>query len=334
MPSLADSRHGKRRPRALSPTIVSMSVRPQRNSPNQKTLPICHYDESWIHLRQQSATCPNVQSFGSHLSGKERDTESGNDYFGARYYASSMGRFMSPDWSAKATPVPYAKLSNPQSLNLYAYVFNNPLGAADPDGHWVPLNGDDAARQKQLNGLKSAVGAQAGAYLYDNVVDGKHYVGIYSNGPDGKGPSFGSINGVSKQFGAIIGDQGREASIQFVSPGTVVGTKNPVKVGPTDAGLSPAATTFSKDGRTATVSITSGGFGELNGSYTSDGHSTWNTLGDILSHEFGHIDSSWYNGGNDTNGNSIRMENGTRQMEGGSIRMFHSKPGDVGATTF
>jgi RHS repeat-associated protein len=34
-------------------------------------------------------------------TGKERDSESGNDYFGARYYASTMGRFMSPDWAAK-----------------------------------------------------------------------------------------------------------------------------------------------------------------------------------------------------------------------------------------
>jgi RHS repeat-associated protein len=130
MPSLADSRHGKRRPRALSPTIVSMSVRPQRNSPNQKTLPICHYDESWIHLRQQSATCPNVQSFGSHLSGKERDTESGNDYFGARYHSSSMGRFMSPDPSQ----LYYADPANPQSMNLYAYAPNkgNNKSVLDP----------------------------------------------------------------------------------------------------------------------------------------------------------------------------------------------------------
>jgi len=43
-------------------------------------------------------------SIRSRYSGKERDAESGNDYFGARYYASSMGRFMSPDWSAKAEP--------------------------------------------------------------------------------------------------------------------------------------------------------------------------------------------------------------------------------------
>ena len=62
-----------------------------------------------------------------HFTGKERDTESGNDYFGARYYASSMGRFMSPDWSAKVQPVPYSKLDDPQSLNLYQYVRNNPL---------------------------------------------------------------------------------------------------------------------------------------------------------------------------------------------------------------
>ena len=74
--------------------------------------------------------------FGAlHFTGKERDPESGNDYFGARYYASTMGRFMSPDWSAKEEPVPYATMNDPQSLNLYAYVRNNPLRGVDPDGH-------------------------------------------------------------------------------------------------------------------------------------------------------------------------------------------------------
>jgi RHS repeat-associated protein len=47
----------------------------------------------------------------SRFTGKERDTESGNDYFGARYYASSMGRFMSPDWDSKPQAVPYASLA-------------------------------------------------------------------------------------------------------------------------------------------------------------------------------------------------------------------------------
>jgi RHS repeat-associated protein len=70
-----------------------------------------------------------------HFTGKERDTESGNDYFGARYYASTMGRWLSPDWSAKVEPVPYAKLDDPQSLNLYAYLMNSPLDGVDEDGH-------------------------------------------------------------------------------------------------------------------------------------------------------------------------------------------------------
>jgi RHS repeat-associated protein len=73
--------------------------------------------------------------FRSRSTGKERDTESGNDYFGARYYASSMGRFMSPDWSEKPEAVPYADLENPQTLNLYSYMRNNPLSGTDPDGH-------------------------------------------------------------------------------------------------------------------------------------------------------------------------------------------------------
>lgn len=74
-----------------------------------------------------------------HFTGKERDSETGeengNDYFGARYYASVMGRFLTPDWAPKAKPVPYADLGDPQSLNLYNYVRNNPLSSIDPDGH-------------------------------------------------------------------------------------------------------------------------------------------------------------------------------------------------------
>lgn len=56
------------------------------------------------------------------FTGKERDSESGLDMFGAWYYASTMGRFMTPDWSARPTPAPYAGFDNPQSLNLYSYV--------------------------------------------------------------------------------------------------------------------------------------------------------------------------------------------------------------------
>jgi VWFA-related protein len=59
----------------------------------------------------------------------------GLDFFGARYFSSAQGRFTSPDWSEKPEPIPYADLENPQSLNLYTYVHNNPLRSNDPDGH-------------------------------------------------------------------------------------------------------------------------------------------------------------------------------------------------------
>ncbi len=65
-----------------------------------------------------------------NFTGKERDTESGNDYFKYRYYASSMGRWLSPDPSGLS----HADLGNPQSLNLYNYVGNRPLTLADLDG--------------------------------------------------------------------------------------------------------------------------------------------------------------------------------------------------------
>ena len=70
-----------------------------------------------------------------HFTGKERDTESGLDYFGARYLSSNLGRFMTPDWYDGPTEVPYANLGDPQSLNLYAYVHNDPNSGIDMDGH-------------------------------------------------------------------------------------------------------------------------------------------------------------------------------------------------------
>ena len=60
------------------------------------------------------------------FTGKERDSETGLDYFGARYYSNGLGRFITPDWTATPEPVPYADLTDPQSLNQYSYVRNIP----------------------------------------------------------------------------------------------------------------------------------------------------------------------------------------------------------------
>ncbi|TAN30641.1 hypothetical protein EPN29_14265 [bacterium] len=72
------------------------------------------------------------------------------DTLGARYYSSGLGRFLSPDWSAAPEATPYANLSNPQSLNPYAYVLNNPTTATDPNGHcFLGLFGKNCRKQAQ-----------------------------------------------------------------------------------------------------------------------------------------------------------------------------------------
>jgi len=75
--------------------------------------------------------CTNSTQYPTehHFTGKERDAESGNDYFGARYYASAMGRWLSPD-APFLDQIP----SNPQTWNLYMYGRNNPLVMVDPTG--------------------------------------------------------------------------------------------------------------------------------------------------------------------------------------------------------
>jgi RHS repeat-associated protein len=83
------------------------------------------------------------------FTGKERDAETGLDYFLARYYSGAQGRFLSPDEFKGGPddalsgrditppgPLPYADIGNPQSLNKYTYVLNNPLKYTDPDGHF------------------------------------------------------------------------------------------------------------------------------------------------------------------------------------------------------
>ena len=66
------------------------------------------------------------------FTGKERDAETGLDYFGARYLSSAQGRFTSPD-EVFADQHP----EDPQSWNLYSYTRNNPLARIDTDGHFV-----------------------------------------------------------------------------------------------------------------------------------------------------------------------------------------------------
>jgi RHS repeat-associated protein len=86
------------------------------------------------------------------FTGKERDSETFFDYYGARYYRNVIGRFTTADNSTgSGGPLPYATLTNPQSINLYAYAGNNPLRYTDPTGHCFV--GPDCAVEVSVAGL-------------------------------------------------------------------------------------------------------------------------------------------------------------------------------------
>jgi len=75
--------------------------------------------------------------------GKEKDEETGLNYFGARYLAAGTGRFLAPDSvrgvNAGSGTINSLILQNPQRFNLYTYSLNNPYRYVDPDGR-IPLD--------------------------------------------------------------------------------------------------------------------------------------------------------------------------------------------------
>jgi RHS repeat-associated protein len=74
-----------------------------------------------------------VDGIRQKFTSQERDNETGLDYMHARYFASAQGRFSSADTVA-------GSIGNPQSLNRYAYVNNNPLNFTDPTGHMPSMH--------------------------------------------------------------------------------------------------------------------------------------------------------------------------------------------------
>jgi RHS repeat-associated protein len=77
------------------------------------------------------------------FTGKERDNESGLDYFGARYYSGSQGRFTSTD----PVLISNQRLNHPQQWNQYSYSINNPLAFTDPSGREVHILDEEALKR-------------------------------------------------------------------------------------------------------------------------------------------------------------------------------------------
>ena len=82
------------------------------------------------------ACCFGVASSnGYKFTGKERDAESGLDMFRGQVLRQQPRAGSCRPIGLPSQRVPYASFGNPQSLNLYSYVNNNPTTTRDPDGH-------------------------------------------------------------------------------------------------------------------------------------------------------------------------------------------------------
>lgn len=153
-------------------------------------------------------------------TGKERDAESGNDYFNARYYGSNMGRFLSPD------PLG-GHLENPQSLNKYAYALNNPLTNTDPTGldsylSCTHTNSNGSTCQQETVGYDKNGDAQKawvqgksddngkftatliGNDAKGNLVDKTTGTGAYTASVNGGGVQFSNNGGQTSSTGVFV----------------------------------------------------------------------------------------------------------------------------------
>jgi RHS repeat-associated protein len=170
---------------------------------------------------------PDNASNHYRFAGKERDNESDLDDFGARYFSSSMGRWATPDWDARPVSVPYANFGDPQSLNLYLYVRNDPVSQADADGH-ITNDGNESC----LTSFSCYSSYQE--HIKDNQPSGwMTVISSFDAEPDGsssqtKAPAHPkrSINKMKKQFYRRYGKRFNSAITKvFAKDASKVGTQ-------------------------------------------------------------------------------------------------------------
>jgi RHS repeat-associated protein len=102
--------------------------------------------------------CPPNYKF----TGKERDTETGLDDLGARYYSSALGRLASTD----PIVVTQQRLTDPQELNLYAYARNTPTRFVDPTGEILTVSGDT---NTAIQYIQQIIGSDAKIHCTNNT---------------------------------------------------------------------------------------------------------------------------------------------------------------------
>lgn len=133
---------------------------------------------SGVNGRDSGCYPPNPDSqinskLPQKFTGKERDTETRLDYFGARYYSAAQGRFTSAD-----KPFVDQFPEDPQSWNLYGYVRNMPLMAVDPDGHQMVPHPTGLLFDRRTQGVRDFVVGVAKGFVNSNLGEDARLFGM------------------------------------------------------------------------------------------------------------------------------------------------------------
>jgi RHS repeat-associated protein len=156
---------------------------------------------------------PQTTANNFKFTGYERDQETGLDYASARHYTSAFGRFMSPDPSGLS----YADPTNPQSLNLYSYVLNNPLIYNDPTG----LDHCTSAAGWAIDVVQDLCDAAGGAWVKVSYSDPtRNDDGSYSMQTSWSVPS----SSVSAGVGGASNTQGGATTSLLGTPNSILNT--------------------------------------------------------------------------------------------------------------
>ena len=205
----------------------------------QNTATMCYDADFEPYGGEHAYTNTCVQNY--KFTGKERDSESGLDNFGARYNASTMGRFMTPDPLLNS-----GRPGNPQTWNRYAYVLNNPLRFTDPSGLWEwaanTCAGDDKKCNKRyeqnqqkfrdaLKDLKTARDSYTkGSKEYNRLDSSLKAYGTENDG-NNVNVGFGKLAGSAAAETQLSADTHGNLSFNVTFDPSKVGNAAPVDVG-------------------------------------------------------------------------------------------------------
>ena len=158
-----------------------------------------------VRLDEQTGPYANDYKF----TGQELDAETQLYYYGARYYAAELGRFTAIDpWEGE--------LKQPQTLNKYAYVVNNPLKYVDPSGEVLETFWD-------IGNVGSDIGRGL-LNVGELIVDGLNYTtGVVTGNEDLQQAAINSVQENLKDLGEVVIDTAADAAatmIPFVPAGT------------------------------------------------------------------------------------------------------------------